>query len=519
MGGRVVMQTQICMHALKFAIIRKLFKLCKNIILIVINKYATLRKVKDSFKTLIIKLSPKYKTRICEYDFKVDRETILVVSHEASRSGAPILSLNLVQSFSGQYNVVTLLLGGGPLIEAFRLASAAVMVSSNPWGNSCFAYMIVDRLCERFNFKFALVNSIESRAVLPALADHFLPAISLIHEFAAYTRPREDFMNAILWSSDAVFSANVTLENAIAEYPDLGDGFTHILPQGRCLLPSEEFSEEQLREESTRIRKLIRPKEIAEKSGIVLGDGFVQIRKGVDLFIECAARVVHTPGGSKCRFVWIGGGYDPENDITYSVYLADQIRRAGLQEHVFFIDETFAIETAYKEADLFLLSSRLDPLPNVAIDAMAHSLPVLCFNKTTGIADFLIDTGLREHCVAEYLDSTDMAGKISILAGSQVLRDFVAGRCLEASASYFNMQEYVARLDVLARDACLRAQQEKADTQMILSSGLFRRDFSSPPHMQGLSIEMEVRSYVRAWASRLSRRKPFPGFHPGIYME
>ncbi|MFD2273638.1 glycosyltransferase [Undibacterium arcticum] len=104
-------------------------------------------------------------------------------------------------------------------------------------------------------------------------------------------------------------------------------------------------------------------------------------------------------------------GYDPDNDIGYSVYLADQIRRAGLQEHVFFVDETNAIEVAYEEADLFLLSSRLDPLPNVAIDAMAHGVPVLCFNKTTGIADFLIESGLRNHCVAEYLDSADMAEK------------------------------------------------------------------------------------------------------------
>ena len=374
---------------------------------------------------------------ICaEHNYKVERETILVVSHEASRSGAPILSLNLVQSFSVQYNVVALLLGGGALVDAFQLASSAVMISSKARGIPTLAYWMIDRLCKRFNFKFALVNSIESRAVLPALAEHFIPTISLIHEFAVYTRPREDFRNALLLSSETVFSANVTLENAIAEYPDLGDGFAHIIPQGRCLLPSGEFSEEQLREESTRIRRLMRPEQIAEKSVIVLGVGSVQIRKGVDLFIECAARVVHSPGGGKCRFVWIGGGYDPDNDLGYSVYLADQIRRAGIQEHVFFIDETAAIETAYKEADLFLLSSRLDPLPNVAIDAMAHSLPVLCFNKATGIADFLIGTGLREHCVAEYLDSTNMAEKISALAGSQVLRDFVADRCLTASASF-----------------------------------------------------------------------------------
>ena len=106
------------------------------------------------------------------------------------------------------------------------------------------------------------------------------------------------------------------------------------------------------------------------------------------------------PAGNRCRFVWIGNGYDPENDLGYSVYLADQIRRAGLQEHVFFIAETTAIETAYEEADLLLLSSRLDPLPNVAIDAMTHGVPVLCFNKTTGIADFLIDSGLGNDCVA-----------------------------------------------------------------------------------------------------------------------
>jgi len=30
--------------------------------------------------------------------FMTDRETILVVSHEASRTGAPVLSLNLVQA-------------------------------------------------------------------------------------------------------------------------------------------------------------------------------------------------------------------------------------------------------------------------------------------------------------------------------------------------------------------------------------------------------------------------------------
>ncbi len=308
---------------------------------------------------------------ICgEHNFKPERKTILIVSHEASLTGAPILSVNLVQILVESYNVVALLLGGGPLSDAFRLSGAAVITSANLRENPILAHLLVSQLCERFNFMFAIVNSIESRVVLSALGEYFVPAISLVHEFASYTRPRGAFRDTLFWSGEVVFSANVTMENAFVEYPELVNRFVHILPQGRSLLPLSEFTEEQRQAESMHIRRLMRPKGLAEDTVIVLGAGFVHIRKGVDLFIECAARVHCAPGGERCRFVWIGNGYDPDNDVGYSVYLADQIRRAGLQEHVFFIAETTAIETAYEEADLLLLSSRLDPLPNVAIDAM-----------------------------------------------------------------------------------------------------------------------------------------------------
>lgn len=452
--------------------------------------------------------------------FRVNRETILVVSHEASRTGAPILSLNLVQALVERYDVVALLLGGGPLAAAFQLTGAVVVTAPNLRGNQIMANLAVDQLCERFNFKFALVNSIESRVVLSSLGNHFVPAISLIHEFAAYTRPRDAFTQAILWSGKIVFSTKVTMENAQIEYPYLGDWSADVLPQGRCLVPSDEFSEQEIEAERARIRRLLRPRHIADDTVIVLGAGFVQLRKGVDLFIKCAARVIRASDGPRCRFVWVGKGYNPENDPGYSVYLKDQIERSGLEEHVFFIEETSAIEAAYEEADLLLLSSRLDPLPNVAIDAMAHRVPVLCFDKTTGIADFLTDSGLRENCVAEYLDTADMAQKILVLSESPTLRKQVGERCHDASIAYFKMNDYVARLEVMARSVCDRTQQEKADVQVILDSGLFRPDFSCPPpNAQGQTAEGEVRAYVRAWASGVSRRKPFPGFHPGVYLE
>src|SRR5688500_13924330 len=45
--------------------------------------------------------------------FDASKSTILVVSHEASQTGAPILSLNLVQNLQKKYNVISFLLGDG----------------------------------------------------------------------------------------------------------------------------------------------------------------------------------------------------------------------------------------------------------------------------------------------------------------------------------------------------------------------------------------------------------------------
>jgi len=453
------------------------------------------------------------------HHIRAGRDSILVVTHEASRTGAPVLSLNLVHKLVGRYNVVALLLGDGPLADSFVQAGAVTLVSSALRTSPLLADHVVARLHERFNFKFALVNSIESRAVLPALGARFVPAVCLVHEFAAYTRPRDVFTEALFWSTDVVFSANVTLQNALHEAPDLDDRSMHVLPQGRCLVPTEQVTHEQLEQESERVRRLMRPTGSSDDLVVVLGAGSVQLRKGVELFIEIAARVVATPEGRTCRFFWFGGGYDPDHDAGYSAYLADQIQRAGLEEHVMFAGETPAIETAYEEADLFLLSSRLDPLPNVAIDALAYGTPVLCFDRATGIADFLKANGLGDHCVAPYLDTAEMADKILALAGRPRLRHELGERGREASTSFFSMKGYVARLEVLAQSAADRARQEKQDVEVILGSGLFRRDFSVPPNVTQPALDDAVRLYVRAWASGIKRRKPFPGFHPGIYVE
>jgi glycosyltransferase involved in cell wall biosynthesis len=451
-------------------------------------------------------------------DLTQKSSTILIVSHDASRTGAPILTLNLVQSLSKDYNVVVLLLGDGELITAFQSVAKEVIFEPALRVNAQIALPFLTQVCNRHKIFFAVINSIESRAVLPSLASLYVPTISLLHEFASYTRPRNAFLDAFLWSTKTVFSSKMTLENALSEYTHLQDFSAEVIPQGKCIVPCEAISADDKEVERIRLSLLIRPEGKSDGVFVVLGAGSVHLRKGVDLFIECASRVLRSPGGDKCRFVWVGQGYNPDDDVNYSVYLADQIQRAGIEKYIVFTGETNEIEFAYQSADLFLLSSRLDPLPNVAIDAMHCGLPVICFNKTTGIADFLIQIGLGAYCVAHYLDTMELSQKVLALVLSKTLWKKVSDQCKDASLATFCMQRYASSINILALSAQKQMNQEMLDTQEILASGLFLSTFSLPKNIN-MSDFSAIRSYIRSWKTKINRRKPCPGFHPGMYLE
>jgi len=446
---------------------------------------------------------------------------VLIVSHEASRTGAPILSLNIASELQKRFNVVVLLLGAGELIADFREAATCVvgpeLVRDAPWD----ADHVIATLCAGTHFEFAIVNSIESRMVLRGLAKSSVPAVSLIHEFAAYTRPRDAFPFAMQWAGETVFSTRITYENAISELPALAHTHSHILAQGRCVPPAIEIDPAKRAAESARIKAHLRPHALEGKNSfVVIGAGSVQYRKGVDLFMECAARVIRSPGGEVCRFVWIGNGYDPEKDIGYSSYLAEQVRRAGLGQQFVFMRETPLIDEAYALADAMLLSSRLDPLPNVAIDAMSFGLPVICFSSASGIADILEQNDLAEPCVAPYHDTAAMAELVLKLARSPKVAGDLGARLKQLADEQFDMAAYICRLEQLASSAGQRLDRERESSRIIAKSELLAPDFFLRSPQDDRALDDIVRhGYVRSWATGIDKRKPYPGFHPDIYLE
>src|SRR5262249_47751845 len=139
------------------------------------------------------------------------------------------------------------------------------------------------------------------------------------------------------------------------------------------------------------------------------------------------------------------------------------------------------LSAAYATADVFLLSSRLDPLPNVTIDAMHEALPVICFEKGNGLADILSEHGLSDACVACGMDTEDMAAKVIALAASEDMRNRIGKQSKSVAESLFNMSSYIARIEEFAVQTVKRTQQEQVDVFTIIKEKITELDYFFSP--------------------------------------
>lgn len=473
--------------------------------------YYVIRFLIDFLKIcLLTKRQIKKQIKKNRQKFSSSLENIIVVSREASLIGVPILPFSICRELVEKYNVFSILLRRGEMIPVFHSASSAVLGPYYSLKNNFFlAELLIKKMTKWFKFKFAIVNRVGSRVVLPVLSKFCIPAIPavfLIYEILSITT---HIKSAVFFNfAKIVFSSELTLENAILKIPKLSQYVSYVIPQGVC---KRDFliADTNKEDEDNRIKNILRPENLSNDEIIITGIGNVDFRKGVDLFLDCAKKVVQALPGRCCKFFWFG----EKTDEIYFLFLKDIIYRLGLKDKVFFIDPTISIDMVYKLSDIIIISSRLDLLPNIAIDAMFYGVPLVCFDKTTEIADILIENGFEKECVAPYLDTTEMAEKISAIILSKGLQRKISDGFKEIVKNVFNMKDYIDKIEKLALDFSF---QQKNNIKEIEDLNLLRNDYFRP----WKSPKEAAQIYAWAWATGGPKlKKPFPGFHPGIFRE
>jgi glycosyltransferase involved in cell wall biosynthesis/SAM-dependent methyltransferase len=456
---------------------------------------------------------------------KDERRPILIICHEASRAGAPVLGWNLVRDLRKKYPVVTLLMRGGVLEPDFVADSDVVVgpLTDEDWHPAEFA-AIAERLVQTYQPLYAVANSVVTSPFVPPLGVLGVPSVALVHEFACYTRPVEWMRSTFDWAAHIVFPAQVVADSSFENFPELERRRgIHVLAQGRQQLPRRKGKVGV--KAPADVGRIVRSAEEKDRF-IVLGVGRVEVRKGVDLFLSVAAAAQRLAPDVRFKFVWIGGGYKPESDATYSVYLHEQIHKSNLQDSVVFLEPVEHIAPAYRAADVFLMSSRLDPQPNVCIDALTDGLPTVCFAGAGGTGEVLVGDPETRSLVVPYLDVEAAAQEVCRLANDPALRKRTSRAVSRVARCSFNAETYVAHVDAWGREAAAALSQ--GDLETLISSGAVDRYLALPPGPPILLPQSATAEQVMLLQSTIGQTSPnqhrnpyfrraIPGFHPQVY--
>lgn len=360
---------------------------------------------------------------------RVQKRKIVLVSHDAHPHGAQYLALHLAQTLSSDFGfeVETILLEGGLLRDEFRSWGRVHDLSGvDPRGRK--AQSLARELADD-GFTAAIVNTTVCGLFLETLADAGLRCVSLIHELRGVIETNNLQAQASSIAKRAamvVFPATTVAEsfNGVAKLPA---DRQQIRPQGL-------YKKNVFNGDLARARRLLRQELMLKADAqIILGVGYADHRKGIDLFVEAGLEILkYNP---RAYFVWVGH-WDGVIQSTIERRVADTHQT----ERFLFVGRKSDTDMYYAGADVYALTSREDPFPSVVMESLEVGIPVVGFRGAGGF-EALIDQGC-----GVLVQKEDVAGLASALA--ELLND--SGRAMalgNAGASLvqneFSFRHYV----------------------------------------------------------------------------
>ena len=182
--------------------------------------------------SLIWLVVPKLKVLGDFSSIDAKRKTILIVLQDGLRNEESILCYNIGEELVKRYNVIALFLHAGELIEDFYALGAIAVGPKKIPDSRLHDELAIKQIVDETQLEFALVNSLESSSVLPALAKHNIPTISFFHECEIESGSKEALIEMLFWSGEIVFPTHKAREKVVAKYPNLSVRNYPVIPNG-----------------------------------------------------------------------------------------------------------------------------------------------------------------------------------------------------------------------------------------------------------------------------------------------
>ena len=295
------------------------------------------------------------------------RRKILLVGHDAFPAGAQYLLLNIGrQLLDFGIDVTFYLLAGGGLIDAYRAVAPVVL----PAEEEIDAFL---QRMRREGYAHALTNTSASGSLVPWLKGYDFTVASLVHELPSLIRSYglEASCQALAEQADHVIFASAYVADRFYGLTGTGEGRGVLREQGLYGEAAILGDPDELREELG----------LPADARVVLGVGYGDLRKGIDVFANFARQMQGFD--ENVHFVWVGA-LDP----AIAVWIGADRSRGGTP-NLHFVGHRSDVSRFYGIADFVFLPSREDPYPTVVLEALACGLGVLGFADCGGFTDLL----------------------------------------------------------------------------------------------------------------------------------
>lgn len=436
------------------------------------------------------------------------RPYIMVGVHECSRTGAPRVGLDLAFELSHRFNVIFVALDDGPLLSVANYYFPVTILASK---NSLEALLIYDLLRDHCPFDQAIFSSVVSEPFLRGLAETNVQLICLVHEFRdeyfAVERSIFTFCDLLVFSS----------RQLLASWAGL------ILEIGRPTVRSLVLPQPPSGSGARRLDKAAARAELERQTGLnldgatlVLAAGLVQMRKGTDIFLQVATDLRRKRRRYVC--VWIGKQVNSQHD-AFGVWLHAHIARSSDsvgRPAVHFLPPGPLYDVLMDAADVFVVPSRMDPLPNVAIDAAVRMTPVIAFAGATGLLD-IAELGRMSLLEVEYGSVPQMVEAIEQMSSPRQswLRNIGGRKEVRAAAAEASTYEHYAHTILECAERLRSFDRDDPDIMIDpdYTGPVMRTRFD--PFVDDAEKESSIRLTQKALRLGIATINPAPGVHSG----
>ena len=346
---------------------------------------------------------------------------ILFISHESSRTGAPLMLMYLMEWLKINREDITfdlLTLKPGEIDSEYKKL-AQQFFEIHPKSRKPFKKQLSEKVLKKVfgkqvkntnaktlykiresKYDIIYANSIVSVSIACSLKNSHSKIIAHIHEMKVNVEKYLPNLENLIPNIDHFIAASKIVKRDLNTYSNI---------------PLNDIS---VVYEASKIN-ITKTNPVKNKKFTVGASGIAGWRKGTDVFLQIANYMNRYHTEYEINFKWVG-----KIPKDLKIQIESDLEKMNLEHIVQFTGEQVNPYVYYQEFDIFLMTSREDPFPLVCIETGMMGKPILCFENATGTAEIL---NIHNDVIIPYLDIRGMSEQIIAYYNNPKKADTVGG--------------------------------------------------------------------------------------------